>query len=472
MRNSRIHRIPLLLLSAALALQGCSFGRYTGDVEENPVMDTGVGAAVIMPGQSAPVMAPGGGYAPGGSSECQNGPNGQSCASGGGMVAPSPSNITMIGGSEEDIENHVKAKEDPLLLKWAAVPFALLAAPFVAAAEAARGEPESGPAVPQEKTPRPEVEAPEEPQDNRTSGTNPQGAGASAPRAQASLPPDYESQRLQQMENELDQQLAARRRANASRSAPTRAAAQGRDTSPSSGSIADELASLQRTPEAPEARREATPVPLHTARSSGEAGGAVPAPRRARSEADVADGIVDRDEDGRIDLWIYRQDGEIVRKVLDQDFDGQPDTTLLYDPESHQLARVEEDDDHDGVTDGWTDYQDGEVVRRRADADRDGLADTWTFYREGQINRHEQDTTGDGFRDRVGYYVGGKLLREEQDTNADGVADVTTHYDARERVTRREEDKNLDGRIDEINHYENGRLARKELLADPDSVVP
>ena len=39
------HGVALL---AALVLTGCSYGRYTGDVEENPVVDTGVGAAVIM----------------------------------------------------------------------------------------------------------------------------------------------------------------------------------------------------------------------------------------------------------------------------------------------------------------------------------------------------------------------------------------------------------------------------------------
>ncbi len=398
----------LLLLSAALALPGCVYGRYTGDVEENPVIDTGVGAAVIMPGQSAPVMIPGGGYAPGGNTECRSGPNGQSCTSGGGTVAPSPSHITMIGGAEQDIENHMQAKENPLLLKWLTTPFAVLAAPFAAAAEAARGEPETGPAVPQEKTPRPEAKAPE-------------------------VPEDYEAQRLQQMEDELDQKLAAGRRGSAPRATATQPL---RESSSGAISIADELAALQRRPRTREVRRQAAPTPHET-----------PDPRRAPDEADAADGIVDRNEDGRIDLWIYRQDGEIVRKVLDQNFDGQPDTTLHYDPQTHQLARVEEDNDHDGVTDGWTDYVDGKIARRRADANRDGTTDTWTFYRDGEIQRHEQDTDGDGFRDRVGIYLRGKLLREEQDSNADGIADV-------------------------ISHYDNGRLARKELMGEPDPVVP
>lgn len=430
-------RLPALLtLCAALTLPGCFYSRRAADVEKQPVRDTGVGAAVIMPGQTAPVIGPGGTVSPGSTSSSSNGPNGESSSSG-GAVQPSVGDITMIGGTKEDLDKHVRGKEEPLLLKWITAPLALLAAPFAAVNEVAKGDPEPGPPVPKQDNPRASAEAQQ------------------APR-------DYNTQRLEQMEDELDRQIAERKQ-----SAPQAGSvvAPSATRSEPATSIADELAALQRKPSAPEARRETPPAPVETrARPT--------APREAGSGDTVADGIVDRNDDGRIDLWIYRQDGEIVRKVLDQDFDGHPDTTLLYDPESHQLARVEEDDDHDGVTDGWTDYKDGKVVRRRADANRDGLVDTWTYYRDGEISRHEQDTDGDGFRDRVGYYEKGHLVREEQDSNADGLPDVTSYYDAQERVTRREEDTNLDGRIDVINHYENGRLARKELLGDPSTGMP
>ena len=58
----------------------------------------------------------------------------------------------------------------------------------------------------------------------------------------------------------------------------------------------------------------------------------------------------------------------------------------------------------------------------------------------------------------------------ELDSNADGLADITNHYDDREQLTRREEDTDLDGEIDVISHYKGGRLARKELLRDTESI--
>ena len=138
----------------------------------------------------------------------------------------------------------------------------------------------------------------------------------------------------------------------------------------------------------------------------------------------MADGIVDRDGDGRVDQWIFRENGEIARVELDENRDGRPDRILHYDLGTHQIRRVEEDGNADGVSDSWTDYEDGRVSRRRGDGDYDGVADTWSFYRDGVITRHEQDTTGDGFRDRMGYYVDGKLVREEHDRDGDGRKDV------------------------------------------------
>ena len=85
-----------------------------------------------------------------------------------------------------------------------------------------------------------------------------------------------------------------------------------------------------------------------------------------------------------MDEWIYRENGQLVRKALDTDSDGQVDRTLHYDAATQQLTRVEEDDNRDGVSDAWTLYRDGQILRRRADADGDGEPDTWTFYSNGQ----------------------------------------------------------------------------------------
>ena len=70
------------------------------------------------------------------------------------------------------------------------------------------------------------------------------------------------------------------------------------------------------------------PAPVPVEESATARAAAIPAGSLDR----VADGIVDRNGDGRIDLWIYRQDGEIVRKALDENHDGRPDRILHYDP--------------------------------------------------------------------------------------------------------------------------------------------
>jgi hypothetical protein len=437
MEMSRLHSLCTAILHVALVLAaaglaGCFYGDTRRNVERNPVVDTGVGASVIMPGQSAPAYphpAPGSAAPAETRQEGGGVPGGAATSGSASGVEPPPSSgpLTMIGRSSIDEERNMSAHEESTWMKYVALPFAVLAAPFKAAAEAARGEPEPGPPVPNTTPERPQAE-------------------------QRPAPVDYNTQRLQEMEQELDRGLA-------SQPAPPPALPPS-SVAGAPPSIADELAALQRLPQTPEPSRQAIPQPAESTLGA-------KAVQPLRGEAQLADGIVDRDEDGRVDMWIYRDDGQIVRKALDQNFDGRPDTTLHYDRESHQLARVDEDSDDDGAIDAWTDYRDGQVVRRRADADRDGTVDTWTFYRDGQITRHEQDTTGDGFRDRVGFYVDGKLVREDQDSNGDGRPNIMNYYDAEERVARREEDTNMDGVIDVISHYEKGRLARRELLSNP-----
>jgi hypothetical protein len=139
-------RCPRLLLVALLipALAGCFYSRRARDVESDPTVDTGMGASIILPGQTAPPMSMGT-PVPAGAE-----------ASGAGNTVQRP-NLSMIGGSEIDKERHETGKEDPLIFKALMTPLAVLAAPFVAAADAMKGDPEPSPAVPDQKTPRPDV---------------------------------------------------------------------------------------------------------------------------------------------------------------------------------------------------------------------------------------------------------------------------------------------------------------------------
>ena len=193
-----------------------------------------------------------------------------------------------------------------------------------------------------------------------------------------------------------------------------RSARSGR--SGASGSIAQELAALERS-------LGATPAPE-----------AAPAPRRGSREA--------RDEDG----------------------DGRLDQLLLYDA-NDRLSRSEEDLDGDGRLESVTVYEAGEVVRKRVDTDGDGTVDSWSFFSAGKLERHEVDRDADGFRDLVMIYADGELLREEEDRNGDGRADLTLYYDDGD-VVERHEDVDFDGAPDVLSFYERGKLVRREVRSE------
>jgi hypothetical protein len=432
-----------LAFGIAVLLSACpAINKRERDIDRTPVVDTGAGATILMPGQTAPVyQGPihprenngGGAYgapAPG---------NTQGSAHGAPASAPG-SSVTMIGGNTTEEERHQKVNEEPIWFKYAALPFAVAAAPFVALAEAVRPEPTPGPEVPRlENAPPPPPEAP--------------------------APSDYETATLQAMERELEQRNAA--------SAPPPPGTTPQSASAGSLSLASELAALRQP------RNEPAPgvEPLQTAsleRPATPAPTANPKPVSTPLPQDAslvtASGQVDRNGDGRTDHWIFRKQGEIEREQLDEDFDGRPDKTLHYDLATHQVNRVEEDGNRDGRLDTWISLREGAVVGRRTDEDGDGHVDSWGFYREGTLTRLDRDSSGDGFRDHVSHYRNGRLEREERDTDADGRAETILHYDG-EQIARREEDTDRDGDIDVISHYEGGKLKRRELL-DASATLP
>jgi len=476
----------------AIPISGCmAYNHTTGDLDRTPIVNTGTRASIIYPGQGAPAMPgsvpqtqyappgagsqyapPGAGtqyapppqspqpyaYPPGaslppGAAQAPQ-PYGNPSSDGSAQSAPTaqpyaaqqsygspPSNptpddqITFLGGSRTEETRHVDKRKEPLVVKYMSAPFKLLAAPFVLAKEAIEGDPEPGPAIPR----RPDPQLPEA-----------QANAAVPPRPQ---PTDYESAQLQNLERQLDQRAAAQ---------PSHAPAQQVASVPKPPlSIADELRELQRTPDAPSSR----PAPSSSAAPSGSV--AAPLGQEAGNPYPTASGIVDRNNDGRIDQWIFRENGEISKQVLDEDFDGRPDRTIVFDPQTHRPSRVEEDTSGDGVIDSWTDYNNGVIARRRSDSNGDGTVDTWSFFRDGELARHEQDTTGDGFRDVVSFFEAGHRVREERDSNGDGQPDAILFYDGNEQLVRTEEDRDGDGALEVVSYYENGRLVRRELLETP-----
>jgi hypothetical protein len=444
-----------LLLQVLAGCMAQSRGSY--DMDRTPIVNTGTRASIIYPNQGAPVMpgsAPQTQYTTPGSTQQPGEAAGTGAAGPNGAPAPGTSQspeagappranaqpdgaMTFIGGARTDEQRHVEIREDPLIIKYLTAPIALLAAPFVLAKEALTDEPEPGPPIPQ-----------------RTNPTIPQSPSVAAPTTRAT---DYESAMLQNMERELDQ----RRETTQNHVDSPQQIASARSSPPS---IADELKALQRAPELPRtpSDRMTSSSPSNPIGSGSIGDSSNPYP--------TAHGIVDRNDDGRIDQWIFREDGEIVRQVLDEDFDGRPDRTIHFDRETHQPSRVEEDTSGDGALDTWTDYHRGEIVRRRSDSTGNGVVDTWSFYREGELARHEQDTTGDGFRDAISFFEDGRRIREERDSDGDGQADSVLYYGSGQQLTRQEEDRDGDGNPDVVSHYQAGRLVRREMLEPTEAV--
>src|SRR5262245_43384696 len=222
--------------------------------------------------------------------------------------------MAMLCGTEVEETQHVKIDEEPKFLKYLALPFAVVAAPFKYGADQIAGKPEPAPELPRnESQPRPTV-------------------------TPAATTTDYETARLQDVERELAQRAAA----NGAASAP---ATPGVAASPAGSSFAGELAAL---------RRRATPAPAPAPAIVATAPAPRPAPVAVAAATPVAapptgaTGQVDRNGDGRTDQWITRENGAIVREVFDEDFDGRPDRTLIYDPASHEVVQIEEDTNFDG----------------------------------------------------------------------------------------------------------------------------
>jgi len=451
-------KIGKLALVAPLSMSlGCvAYSNVQRDIERTPTINTGAGATVLMPGQSAPLLppeaymnappgvqaAPGQPYGAGGAPAAA--PYAGAAAPGyaqpgvpapgygtpgmpGGPPIASSPNISFIGGADQDVKRHDEFRQDPLIVKALLAPLAAVAYPFKKAYEALQGDPEP-------------VVVPE--------------AAQAPPRSASDFDSAYEEAQLR----ELERQLSPAGGAPAPSRAPQAYAPQGAAPAPlpstaganraRPSSISDELAVL---------RNQIAPKGQLASLRPAESGAA---PQRKA----VADRVGDRDRDGRPDHWQYRDGETLVRELFDEDGDGRVDRTVRYDAASGSRNRIEEDADRDGRVDSWVEYRAGAVHRRRADTDGDGEPDAWTFYRAGEIARHEQDRDGDGFRDRISFYDAGQLVRETEDRSGDGRPDQITWYDGAEQPKRRDEDRDGDGVVDVRSFYEDGRLARRELV--------
>jgi hypothetical protein len=113
---------------------------------------------------------------------------------------------------------------------------------------------------------------------------------------------------------------------------------------------------------------------------------------------------IDENEDGKADQWIEIIDAVTTKVTKDRDFDGTPDYELLYDDQARKISETI-DFNFDGAMDDFYYYENGVLVRRELDTDYNKTVDLWVFLVKGiYIGRIERDTDDDGEIDFVRDY--------------------------------------------------------------------
>lgn len=152
-----------------------------------------------------------------------------------------------------------------------------------------------------------------------------------------------------------------------------------------------------------------------------------------RSEVDgLPSKTYDINGDNKPDIWEYykkvEKDGKqvdvTVRKEFDLNHDGKVDMVKVFNEK-------------------------GEVIKEMIDFDFDGRFDTTNFYEKSQLVRQEMDLNWDGKPDIVKYFEKGKITRKEISTKIDGKMDYFEYYDDKGSIDRIGIDKNGDGEVDQ-----------------------
>jgi hypothetical protein len=109
----------------------------------------------------------------------------------------------------------------------------------------------------------------------------------------------------------------------------------------------------------------------------------------------------DRNHDGRPDVWrSYGADGQLVSVALDTNFDGRSDVNEFYD--NGALIRREIDRDFNNRVDLVQEFDPAtrQIVRSISDIDADGVADVLLLFQDGQpvyskwAHRHARAASG------------------------------------------------------------------------------
>jgi hypothetical protein len=130
------------------------------------------------------------------------------------------------------------------------------------------------------------------------------------------------------------------------------------------------------------------------------------------SRSPVADGVYDRDRDGRPDEWVYRLSKTEVKHEFDTNGDGRPDVTKFY--KNGQLVRIERDRNFDGQPDLIEEFDHGVIAREIHDDNFDGKPEAIKTFRKGKLAILELDPEERGAIDVAQYYdEEGHMIRRD-----------------------------------------------------------
>jgi len=122
--------------------------------------------------------------------------------------------------------------------------------------------------------------------------------------------------------------------------------------------------------------------------------------------------VTHRSRDGRPDQWLYREDADQYKILIDTNGDERPDVIKTF--RRGQLVQVERDRNFNGVVDLVQQYSQNVLVREIHDDDFDGKPESIRTFRGGKLVMVERDTRERGYIDIVEYYNdSGKLIRRE-----------------------------------------------------------
>ncbi len=140
---------------------------------------------------------------------------------------------------------------------------------------------------------------------------------------------------------------------------------------------------------------------------------------------------VDLNGDGKVDEWdAYDEDGNLAKAVYDLDFDGKPDLVVTY--EKGQLVKKELAPGFDGMARTVAYYENGKLVRKERDSKGTGKIDTWEYYEGGELDRIGYDDDGDGQVDR---WVKRKGAEDETAAAPEGTAPAAPADKAADKAT-------------------------------------